>query len=158
MAMNPRLLRPTASRRLNPEAQDWINRVYANGGTVSQSTASAVSTMCDAIDAAGIRDRFYRLNLFCGDNLNAALVPLYRGPKRGDGRNRVTASQELNATAWAKDSVSITADSLAAPDGTTTADVITEDGTANTHRVYQTVTATANTSVAVSCYAKRTLE
>ena len=67
----------------NAEAQDWINRVYANGGTVSTSTASAVSTFCDAIDAAGIRDRFYRLNLFCGDNLNAALVPLYRGPTFG---------------------------------------------------------------------------
>ena len=62
----------------NAEAQDWVNRVYANGGTVSTSTASAVSTFCDAIESAGIRDRFYRLNLFCGDNLNAALVPLYR--------------------------------------------------------------------------------
>jgi hypothetical protein len=42
----------------NAEAQDWISRVYANGGTVSTSTASAVSTFCDAIEAAGIRDRF----------------------------------------------------------------------------------------------------
>jgi len=82
MPMNPRLLRPLASRR-NAEAQDWINRVYANGGTVSTSTASAVSTFCDAIDAAGIRDRFYRMGMFCGDNLNAALVPLYRGPTFG---------------------------------------------------------------------------
>ena len=68
----------------NAEAQDWINRVYANGGTVvSTSTASAVSTFCDAIEAAGIRDRFYRLGIFAGDNLNAALVPLYRGPTFG---------------------------------------------------------------------------
>ena len=61
----------------NADAEDWVNRVYANGGTVSTSTASAVNTFCDAIDAAGIRDRFYRLSLVCGDNLNAALVPLY---------------------------------------------------------------------------------
>ena len=67
----------------NAEAQDWISRVYANGGTVSTSTASAVSTFCDAIEAAGIRDRFYRLGIFSGDNLNAALVPLYRGPTFG---------------------------------------------------------------------------
>jgi hypothetical protein len=67
----------------NAEAQDWINRVYANGGTVSTSTASAVSTFCDAIEAAGIRDRFYRMGIFAGDNLNAALVPLYRGPTFG---------------------------------------------------------------------------
>jgi len=70
-------LAPTAT---NPEAVDWINRVYANGGTVSTSTANAVDAFCNAIDAAGIRDRFYRLNLFAGAGLNAALVPLYRGP------------------------------------------------------------------------------
>jgi len=70
----------------NAEAQDWINRVYANGGTVSTSTANAVNTFCNDIDAAGIRNRFYRLNLFCGGTsgttvgLNSALVPLYRGP------------------------------------------------------------------------------
>jgi hypothetical protein len=42
-----------------------------------------VSKFCRAIDAASLRDRFYRLNLFCGSNLNAALVPLYRGPSLG---------------------------------------------------------------------------
>jgi hypothetical protein len=67
----------------NADAQDWVNRVYANGGTVSASTASAVNTFCNAIDAAGIRDRFYRLNLFCGTGLNACLVPLFRGPSLG---------------------------------------------------------------------------
>jgi hypothetical protein len=66
----------------NADAQDWVNRVYSNGGTVSTSTANAVNSFCNAIDAAGIRDRFYRLNLFCGSNLNAALVPLYRGQSR----------------------------------------------------------------------------
>jgi hypothetical protein len=60
----------------------WRNAVIANGGTVSGSTLAAVSQFCLAIDAAGIRDRFYRLNLFCGNGLSAALVPLYRGPSR----------------------------------------------------------------------------
>jgi len=64
----------------NADAQDWVNRVYANGGSVSASTASAVNTLCDSLDAASLRDRFYRLNLFCGTGLNACLVPLYRGP------------------------------------------------------------------------------
>jgi hypothetical protein len=67
----------------NADAQDWVNRVYANGGTVSTSTASAVNSFCNDIDAAGIRDRFARLNLFCGSNLNAALVPLYRSTSFG---------------------------------------------------------------------------
>ena len=64
----------------NADAADWIKRVEANSGSVSTATANAVTTFCNAIDAAGIRDKFYRLNLFCGTGLNACLVPLYRGP------------------------------------------------------------------------------
>jgi hypothetical protein len=67
----------------NADAQDWINRVYSNGGTVSSATAAAVNTFCESIASAGIRDRFFRLNLFCGTGLNAALVPLYRSASFG---------------------------------------------------------------------------
>lgn len=81
MPMSPRLLRPRQTG-LHPEAQVWRNAVIANGGTVSGSTLAAVSKFCFSIDAAGIRDRFYRLNLFAGTELNAALVPLYRGQSR----------------------------------------------------------------------------
>lgn len=63
----------------NLDAQDWIQRVYTAGGTVSLSTATAVNNFCNAIDNAGLRSRFYRLNLFCGDSLTTCLVPLYRG-------------------------------------------------------------------------------
>jgi hypothetical protein len=66
----------------NADAQDWVNRVYANGGTVSSATAAAVNTFCDAIDAASLRAAMYRTNLFCGGNLNAALVPLYLTPDK----------------------------------------------------------------------------
>jgi hypothetical protein len=79
MPMSPRLLRPRTT--LHPEATAWRTAVIANGGTVSGTTLSAVDKFCKAIDAAGIRDRFYRLNLFCGSFLGA-LVPLYRGPSR----------------------------------------------------------------------------
>lgn len=81
MAMNPKLLRPRASG-VHLEAAAWKTAVVANGGTVSGSTLSAVDKFCKSIDSAGIRDRFYRLNLLCGTGLNAALVPLYRGPSR----------------------------------------------------------------------------
>jgi hypothetical protein len=84
----------------NAEAQDWVNRVYANGGTVSQSTASAVSTFCDAIEAAGIRDRFARLNLFCGDSLNAALVPLYRNRAAYSGRNLIADNENYLGSSY----------------------------------------------------------
>ena len=76
--MNPRLLRPLASG-IHPDAAAWKSAVYANGGTVSPSTLLAVVDFCKAIDVAGLRSKFYRLNLFCGSDLNAALVPLYRG-------------------------------------------------------------------------------
>jgi len=79
--MNNRLLRPTSG--VHPDAAAWRSAVVANGGSVSGSTLIAVSTFCAAIDAASIRDRFYRLNLFAGTGLNAALVPLYRGPTYG---------------------------------------------------------------------------
>lgn len=80
-AMSPRLLRPRST--VHAEAAAWAARVVANGGTVSGLTLSAVSKFCAAIASAGIRDRFYRLNLFCGTGLNAALVPLFRGPSLG---------------------------------------------------------------------------
>ena len=75
-------LLPQAS---NADAQDWIARVYANGGTVTQATANSVSAFCDAIDAAGLRTKFYRLNLFAGNSdgsLIAVRTPLYRGQSR----------------------------------------------------------------------------
>jgi hypothetical protein len=77
MPMNPRLLRPLASG-VHPEANAWRSAVVANGGSVSASTMRAVSKFCGDIDGAGLRGKFYRLNLFAGTGLNAALVPLYR--------------------------------------------------------------------------------
>lgn len=78
--MSPRLLRPRSTA--HPEAADWARRVRENGGSVSASTLAAVGRFCRSIDAAGIRDRFYRLNLFCGNSdstLAAVRTPLYRG-------------------------------------------------------------------------------
>jgi len=64
----------------HPDARDWLSRVHNNGGVVDSTTAGYVQDVCNAVDAAGLRDRFYRLNLFCGSNLAACLTPLYRGP------------------------------------------------------------------------------
>jgi hypothetical protein len=51
----------------------------AQGDSVSTATLAHVSRLCYAIDAAGIRDRFLRLNVFSGTGLNAAITPLFRG-------------------------------------------------------------------------------
>lgn len=70
-------------KSLHIEAIDWHNRVVSNGGSVSPYTLKAVSDFCRRIDGAGIRNRFLRLNLFCGNNLNSCTVPLYRGYSYG---------------------------------------------------------------------------
>jgi hypothetical protein len=87
---------PAAFTPLQPDAQDWLNRIYSNGGTISATTASALSNFCAAVSAAGIRDRFYRLNLFAGNNLNACLVPLYRGPSLAGTQYGNTTDTNIN--------------------------------------------------------------
>ena len=76
MAMSPRLLLPR--KTIHPEAADWANRVRVNGGTLSNSAFKAVDTFCKSIDSAGLRSRLWRVSPMAGDNLSAALVPLYR--------------------------------------------------------------------------------
>jgi len=68
---------------IHPEASNWLTRVTANNGTVSETTLMAVSNFCISIDNANLRDKFYRLNLFCGNmdiNLSAVRTPLYLSP------------------------------------------------------------------------------
>lgn len=72
-----------ASGALHPEAANWQSRVVTNGGAVSASTLAAVSAFCRSIESSGLRSRFFRLSLFCGNSLSAALVPLYRGQSLG---------------------------------------------------------------------------
>jgi hypothetical protein len=61
----------------HPDVENWLNTISLNNGSASSTTISALNTFCNSIDVAGLRQKFYRLNLFCGNNLNACLVPLY---------------------------------------------------------------------------------
>lgn len=65
---------------VHPEAAGWAQRVRNNNGSVSRTTLNLVSQFCRFVEQNNIRELFYRLNLFCGDNLQAALVPLFCGP------------------------------------------------------------------------------
>lgn len=65
------------------DRDDWVARVVAAGGTVSSGTQAAVLTFVRAIYAANLRGSFYRLNLFAGDSLAAALIPLFRSTLYG---------------------------------------------------------------------------
>lgn len=69
----------------HPDVLSWTRRASSNGGRFSYPTLLALQTFCESIDAAGLRSRMLRLNLMCGANLNAALVPLYvAGSSTGD--------------------------------------------------------------------------
>lgn len=82
---------PMPDQPIHIEADDWRRRVQAVGGTISTATLAEVSRFCYAIESANLRDRFYRLNLFAGDNLAAALVPLFLSESRNaPARGRTT--------------------------------------------------------------------
>jgi len=101
MPMSARLLRPR-STGFHPDANSWRTRVVANGGSVSATTMQAVDRFCRSIESAGIRNRFWRLNLFCGNsdaNLNAVRTPLYRGPSVSGLQYGGTTDTNLNFVA-----------------------------------------------------------
>ncbi len=68
--------------------------------------------------------------------------------------NALTRSQEFDNAAWAQALCTVTANQIAAPDGTTTADKVTEDTSNNAHACYQRVGTAANSEVAFSCFFK----
>jgi len=70
--------------------------------------------------------------------------------------NLVTYSAEFDNAAWSKTRATITANALASPDGTTTADKFVEDSTAsNTHRLNGVVAATSGTTYTWSAFLKQ---
>lgn len=67
--------------------------------------------------------------------------------------NLVLRSQEFDNAAWSKSAVTVSADSVVAPDGTTTADTITENSTTDLHVVFASVLSVpTNTAVIFSVY------
>lgn len=68
--------------------------------------------------------------------------------------NLLLRSREFGNASWVKSATTVTAAQVVAPDGTTTADFLKEDGTTAFHRLGQTITVTANTAYVASIYAK----
>ena len=67
----------------------------------------------------------------------------------------LTYSEQFDNAAWTKTRASITANAVAAPDGTTTADKLVEDGTAtSSHSVQQSPTFVSGTTYAFSVFVK----
>ncbi len=60
----------------NNEIQNWVSRVTAAGGTISNGTLTAANKWLTSIKNAGIRHKILRANLFCGSNVAACMIPI----------------------------------------------------------------------------------
>ncbi len=70
------------------------------------------------------------------------------------GTNNFQWSQAFDNVIWSKGAVSITPDAVVAPDGTTTADAMVEDGTTAAHQVFQNCSYVALSTNTVTVYVK----
>jgi len=68
--------------------------------------------------------------------------------------NLVKQSQGFDNAVWYKDGTTITANDTAAPDGTTTADRITDSGVGTSHYAAHTLTISTSATYSISCYIK----
>jgi hypothetical protein len=68
--------------------------------------------------------------------------------------NLALRSQEMATSPWITLNATVTADAVAAPDGTTTADKIVETTANGAHGIYQTCATTAGQPYTQSCFAK----
>lgn len=66
-------------REVDADATAWAAAVTTAGGTYSDATMIALNTFVRAAKAAGYWTKLNRINLFCGNQLTAALVPLKVG-------------------------------------------------------------------------------
>lgn len=69
-------------------------------------------------------------------------------------QNLLTRSQELGVGAWSSTNATVTANSTAAPDGTTTADTLIDDATSGAHVCAQVVTLVASSIYTQSFFLK----
>lgn len=75
-----------------------------------------------------------------GDFFECAYLSMSRGALVDNGPNLLLRSDEFDNAAWTKTNLTITANSVASPDGTTTADLLVENVSAGVHAVSQAVT------------------
>ena len=68
--------------------------------------------------------------------------------------NLVTYSEQFDNAAWNKPQSTVTANTVVAPDGTTTADTMLETAVTNYHSVYVFVNVTSGTTYRMAVYAK----
>jgi hypothetical protein len=130
---------------------DFINNraLYAGAdvGNVTQATGYSFSRASEGYytNADGTLTSFASGALRRGDR--GVLI-------EGARTNLLVRSQEFDNAGWTKTNSTVTADSTAAPDGTMTADTLTDNATIGFHEMTQSVAFTSGTSYALSGFFK----
>lgn len=83
---------------VDTDAAAWAAAVTANGGTYSPTTLAAVSKFAKSAKANGYWTKLIRINLFAGDQLAAALVPLKAGGGTATDTNMNFVSGDYSET------------------------------------------------------------
>jgi hypothetical protein len=67
----------------------------------------------------------------------------------------VLRSEEFDNASWTQNNITVSANNIVAPNGTTTAEKITETVANNEHNALQAVTVASSTAYTLTCYAKK---
>lgn len=108
---------------LGSMAQQNANAVAITGGTINGTTVGSTTP----------------------STVNATTLSGQTGVLRGTGTNLVLQSQTFENASWSLSTATITANSIAAPDGTTTADTLTGGAGTVLKRIFQSITIAAGT-------------
>lgn len=73
-----------AGGNMNTESDDYRTRIGAFGGSISDSTLLHADTLISQLKSAGVWNKLARMNLFLGDSLISATVPI----RLGSGNSR----------------------------------------------------------------------
>jgi hypothetical protein len=113
------------------------------------STATRTNSAGNIVDVASGVGRIHYRN---ADGSVSSTGRLLLEPQR---TNLATFSEDFSNVAWAKNSVSISANTTTGPNGTLTADTLSADGTFNAHLLAQIGSATSGVTYTHSVYAKK---
>jgi hypothetical protein len=141
-------------------AANYDSGAKANGSHFAVFTATATTTYFKpTVGGTGKYAFFDNISVreLAGNHATqatAAARPTYSIEPVGGRRNLLTFSEQFDNAAWAKTNATVTANSVVAPDGTTTADKLVESATSGYHIASQFIGSVVATSVTFTVYAK----
>jgi hypothetical protein len=118
---------------INPSAQAFITATGITGST----QIAAINTLVNGLQADGLWSKMKAVYPFVTDN-----------------RNLLGYTEDFSNGVWANSNLTITTNSIIAPNGTLTADKIENNATVGNHFVRQTITSTSLQVYTLSVYLK----